>query len=247
MSGRFRYAGMPEMLSEQETYRCRKYVTRHKAAFKVYNTFLIDCDALQRPFNLDCRHCKLAHGGTCCEGGQPYPVETWQVPYIEQAAKAAMHLTPAGESRGIWDRWMRAGTISQYEGNCRFFADLGGCHGCALHAFAEAQGQDLYLYKPFSCQLYPLDLIQMGEQLLITALTEETAAFSRWGTDYLETFYCASLSRRKERDDFPEDWFAPDGYRPAYEWGLSLLRRQYGEELETAVVEACTGNLSDRP
>ncbi|NGQ97116.1 DUF3109 domain-containing protein [Brevibacillus sp. SYP-B805] len=245
--GSCRYYGTPEPMGEKEAYHCMKYVKRRKADLVRYGSFLIDREALRTPLHLDCLHCRQVHGMTCCEGGQPYAVDAWQIPFIDREAAAVLtgYLDPGriarAEKHGIWEQGNRLGSIPLHEGSCYYCTAINGSRGCALHAHAEATGQDLYALKPLSCQLYPLEMIEMGDRVLITAVTAQTATFSRWGTDYLEQFYCASLPRRLAAAHLADDLFAVEGYRPAYLWGLRLIQDAFGEQTADAVREICAG------
>lgn len=227
---RFRFVGTPDPMTQKEAYQCEKYMKRNRESIVRVGDFLIDVPALLSPFHLDCWNCRAVHGATCCEDGQPYAVDHWQIPVIEEELPAiSARLEDPRErdnwsDRGIWEPGQPPGTIRTRHGDCLFFQEIGGRYGCAIHAYAEAEGSDLFRLKPISCQLYPIDLIDTGSGILFTAVTPETSSFSRWGTDYLEHFYCASLERRKLARHLDETAFAVDGYRPAYEWNLPLLR-----------------------
>ena len=238
----FRYVGTPDPMNRREQYHCEKYIRRNKAALVEVGAFLVDVAALRRLFHLDCANCRTVHRQTCCEGGQPYALEPDQASALERELPAiAEHFARNGfanqwSKKRIWDERQPAGTIRLEHDKCLFYREINGQFGCAIHAYAEQTGARLYPLKPFSCQLYPLDLIDTGKGILLTAVTEETAAFSRWGTDYLEQFYCASLSRRRLAAHLDEKHFAIDGYRPAYTWNLPLLR--YLLQGDAARVEA---------
>jgi hypothetical protein len=230
----YRYAGTPDPMGEREAYHCERYLKRNKAAMLPVGRFLIDIPALLTPFHLDCFHCREVHRETCCENGQPYALDSWQIPMLEKEAPAiAERFLSEREwetysQSGIFESGSTAGTIRLRNGNCLFFTEWDGRPACAIHAYAEETGRDLYPIKPISCQLYPLDLIDTGECVLVTALQEETAAFSRWGTDYLDRFYCASVDRRRQAKHIDPSLFALEGYRPAYQWGISIIRRMIG-------------------
>lgn len=232
----FRYVGTPDPMSPKEVYHCEKYLKRNKAAMVLAGGYLVDVDALLSLFHLDCWNCRAVHRETCCEGGQPYAVEEWQIPIMELEIPAIanrladVRQRKQWEALGVWDPQQSPGTIRMQHGNCLFFQENDGRYGCAIHAYAEQMGQELHPLKPFSCQLYPLDLIETEEGVLLTAVTEETSTFSRWGTDYLEQFYCASQERRRHATHLDDELFAVEGYRPAYEWNLPLLRYLLKEE-----------------
>lgn len=234
----FRYVGTPDPMTEREAYHCEKYIKKNKDKMVQKGQYLIDTTALLSLFHLDCWNCRSVHRETCCEGGQPYSVEKWQIPIIErEIPEISKRLTDEQVKKsllkdGVWDERELAGTIRMRHGNCLFYQENNGRYGCAIHAYTEERGLDVHTLKPFSCQLYPIDLIDTGEHILLTAVTEETSSFSRWGTDYLEQFYCASQERRRLAVHVSDEVFAVDGYRPAYEWNLPLLRFLLQEEAE---------------
>lgn len=237
----YKYYGTPDAMPEKEAYHCAKYIKRNQENIVVIGRFLIDTEALRTPFNLDCFQCRLVHRETCCENGQPYAVDQWQVPLLEQAAPTITenYFSPIAQKQteqyGIWGRDRVPGTLRLQHGSCIFFTEINGVHCCSIHAHAEANSQEVYPVKPFSCQLYPIDLIDLGEQILITAVNPQTAPFSRWGTDYLDNFYCANLERRKQANHIDGNLFAIDQYRPAYQWGLTTIEHAFGKEAAEAV------------
>lgn len=241
---RYGYYGTPDRMPEREAYHCKKYVKRKAERIIVSGRYLIDTAALATLFHLDCFRCHLVHRETCCENGQPYAAAAWQIAEIEQAVPAvAMNYLHASAQKkindgGVWEKGSSAGALPMNHGNCIFLAEVNGQSCCSLHAYAEANQREVYPIKPFSCQLYPLDLIQIGEQILITALNQETAPFSRWGNDYLESFYCASIDRRRQANHLDPGLFSIEGYRPAYQWGLELLCHAFGQEVHDAVKTA---------
>ncbi|GED55929.1 DUF3109 family protein [Brevibacillus formosus] len=226
----FRYVGTPDPMSDKEAYHCEKYIKKNKHSLVRAGQYLVDITALSALFHLDCWNCRTVHRETCCEGGQPYAVEEWQIPILEgEIPSISAGLQDESERNhwllhGVWDRNEPPGTIRMRHGNCLFYQEKDGRYGCAIHAYAEQAGREVEPLKPFSCQLYPIDLIDTEEGILLTAVTNETSSFSRWGTDYLEQFYCASPARRKLATHIDDKLFALDGYRPAYEWNLPLLR-----------------------
>lgn len=232
-----RYVGTPEPMMHHERYHCEKYIKRNKASLIRAGRYLVDTKALLALFHLDCGHCRQVHRETCCEGGQPYAVDDWQVTLLEQELPAIASYAQDARVRekmtakDVWDQ--NAGTIRMQHGNCLFYQELSaGSFGCAIHAYAEKTGRELEPLKPFSCQLYPLDLIETDQGILVTAVTQETSSFSRWGTDYLDNFYCASPERRKQAVHLEEQLFSLSGYRPAYLWNLALLRYVLQDEAD---------------
>ncbi|MFD2372033.1 DUF3109 family protein [Brevibacillus sp. GCM10020057] len=247
---RFRYVGTPDPMTQKEAYHCEKYIKKHRQKLYRAGAFWIDVDALLAPFHLDCWNCRDVHGETCCEGGQPYAVDKRQIPVLEEHLPMITERLQDEKERanwqayGIWELGKPPGTIRMKHGNCLFYRELDGKYGCAIHAYAEQTESELQPLKPFSCQLYPLDLIETGEGILLTAVTSETSSFSRWGTDYLDHFYCASQERRKQAGHLDDALFALEGYRPAYEWNLPLLRyllQDDAERVESLLAEGAAG------
>ncbi|MGE5703096.1 MAG: DUF3109 domain-containing protein [Clostridia bacterium] len=237
----YRYYGTPDPMPRQEAYLCERYMKQHKAQLYLFDRYLLDLPALLRPFHLDCFNCHRVHRETCCENGQPYAVEQWQQPLLDEVTEqiAQTYLPDSVKQlvcqHGIWENVRRPGTIRLHHGTCLFAQSINGQLCCSIHAHAEGTGRDVYDVKPFSCQLYPLELIQVGSHVLITALTEETASFSRWGFDYLDEFYCANQERRRLATHLDESLFSLEGYRPAYQWGETLLRRAFGDSIADAI------------
>ncbi|USG63790.1 DUF3109 family protein [Brevibacillus ruminantium] len=234
-SSHFRYIGTPDQMNEKEAYSCKKYIKSHRESMKRVGNLLIDLPALLTPFHLDCGNCRHVHHETCCEGGQPYALENKQADLLEKMSGAIANQFWSESAQrklaaeGIWDKHFGVGTIRMDHSNCLFYKEINGSYGCSIHAYAQKAGMDVVPLKPFSCQLYPLELIDTGDMVLVTALTGETAAFSRWGTDYLQHFYCASMDRRKAAQHLDAELFALDGYKPAYQWNLLLLQAYLGE------------------
>ncbi|WP_139489526.1 DUF3109 family protein [Brevibacillus dissolubilis] len=233
----YRYYGTTDPMPKSEAYRCSKYLKRHKDDILLIGQYLIDTTALMTPCNLDCFHCSSVHRETCCEGGQPYSVDGWQIPLLEQEGPQIIERFFTGSAHryasqhGIWDREKEAGTPATCSGSCLFYREVDGTRLCAIHAHAIRADKDVYSLKPFSCQLYPIELIQLGSYVLITALTEETAPFSRWGYDYLDSFYCSNLKKRQVATHIDPDRFRVEDYQPAYVWGEEVISRAFGPEL----------------
>lgn len=230
----YSFVGTSDPMTSSEVYHCEKYLKRNKNSLIQAGEYLVDTAALLALFHLDCGNCRRVHRETCCEGGQPYAVDRGQIPLLESewpAIAAQMgDSCKAGKwlEHGMWDR--QPGVIRMEHGNCLFYQERNGRYGCAIHAYAEQLERDVLALKPFSCQLYPLDIIATDQGILLTAVTKETSTFSRWGTDYLEQFYCASKERRKVATHIDKSLFALDGYRPAYMWNLPLFRSLLGDE-----------------
>lgn len=228
------YYGTQDALSTKETYHYKKYMKR--ANIQVMGRFRFD-PALFMPVNLDCLNCKLVHSTTCCEGGQPYSMESANSKLLHTHSEAIIqkHLDPTRLRIAQETGYMETAsadpfspTIKQCEGNCFFLGNQGDQFYCSIHRYALESELSPWLLKPFSCSLFPLDIIQDEDKLLIMAVTPETASFSRWGKDY-EHFFCINYEKRKEAELSPE-LFSIKDYQPAWTWSQDLLEQSFGKE-----------------
>ncbi|PWK10257.1 DUF3109 family protein [Tumebacillus permanentifrigoris] len=250
----YRFIGTPLDLTEGEAYHLRKYWKKGRQARAILPlaAFEVDVDvaALQTLVQLDCAHCHLAHVASCCEGGFPFPPAKELLPMLDEHLDGiAAYLTPERVrhllQKGLYERHLETAghqTIGTFAGDCTF------CHveeqgpACMAHRYAVQAGLAPESVKPLSCLLYPLELIESEAdgRTLLTALTEQTAAFSRWGADYRLDFICANQDLRATDDEtdqspnirrnLPADVFALERYRPAYVEGQELLTSRYGAD-----------------
>lgn len=235
------YYGTKEQLSSKESYALKKY--RKRTAFTTYGNFLLD-PALFTLVNLDCNHCRKVHPSTCCEDGQPYSMtddaESLLMSHAKQIVQSyhtvkRNHEFSESGFLEISERTNGVRSIKKCDdGNCFFYVSNEQEGYCSIHRYAEQQQIDYMNIKPFSCSLFPLDIIQDDHFILLTALTEETMSFSRWGSEYAN-YLCINLSLRKTvKIDQP--YFSLQGYKPAWQWGQELLAKAFGEDLIEAII-----------
>lgn len=269
-AGEWRFVGTPLHLTEGEEYHLAKYwkkATRAGEIF-VWGRFEIDRAALQTRVLLDCANCHRAHVESCCEGGYPFPPGADLLPVLDEHLPqiVARHLDSAArehvEQNGLYEQHLETAghpTIGTLGGNCLFCRVEGEGPACMAHRYALEEGSRPEELKPLSCLLYPLDLLEDGTgRVRITALTEHTDRFSRWGSEYRQDFLCANYELRTAlaagtaepvraniRVELADDAFPPQDYRPAWQEGLDLLKRLYGEELG-AVLEEQLGQETEK-
>ncbi|KEO83634.1 phosphoribosyl-AMP cyclohydrolase [Tumebacillus flagellatus] len=258
----FLFTGTPLVLTEGEAYHLRKYWKKGRQAGTIQPLagFDVDADvdALQALVQLACAHCHRAHHASCCEGGFPFPPEEELLLQVDEHLDGIAELLPREVvrdllKRGLYEQHLETAghrTIGTYEENCKFCRVEGHGPACMAHRYALQSDMHPSAVKPLSCLLYPLDLIRSEEdgRTLLTALTERTARFSRWGADYRLDYLCANYELRGDpaaaaseniRKDLPPDVFARELYRPAYVEGRDLLATLYGEpfyhELQTLI------------
>jgi hypothetical protein len=273
---RFRFVGTPLDLTERETYYLLKYWKKGRAARTILSVevraekgrpqeFDLDLAALQTPVLLDCANCHLAHEESCCEGGFPFPPEEELLPVLDAqlAELGEKWLTPVVQehirAKGLYEQHVETGgfpTIGTFDGNCLFCRVEGQGPVCMAHRHALEKGMQAEELKPLSCLLYPLDLIEDERgRVLVTALTERTAAFSRWGEDYRLDFLCANRELRAAAEEgralrpnirrsLAAETFALDRYRPVWQEAQGLLTRLYGDELWQKLQDTMGGKKS---
>ncbi len=235
------YFGTNDALSSKEAYHYKKYMKR--ANIQAIGRFHFD-PVLFTSVNLDCLHCKLVHSTTCCEGGQPYSLEADNLNRLQTHAQAIIqkHLDPTRQKEAQATGYMETAssdsfspTIKGCDGDCFFLGKHGDQSFCSIHRYALENKLSPWLLKPFSCSLFPLDIIQDGDKLLITAITPETASFSRWGKDY-EHFFCVNIEKRKEAKLNPQ-FFSLKSYKPAWTWSQELLELSFGKECIETILQ----------
>ncbi|WP_134703496.1 DUF3109 family protein [Ammoniphilus sp. YIM 78166] len=227
------YYGTNDALSSKEAYHYKKYMKR--ANIQTMGRFHFD-PVLFTPVNLDCLNCKLVHSTTCCEGGQPYSMKPDNLNRLHLHAQEIIqtHLDPKRQKEAQETGYIESvsetfsPTIKDCEGDCFFLGKQESQSFCSIHRYALENKLSPWLLKPFSCSLFPLDIIEDGEKLLITAITPETAPFSRWGKDY-EHFFCVNYQKRKEAELSPE-LFSLKNFKPAWTWSQELLEQSFGKE-----------------
>ncbi|MGZ4164468.1 MAG: hypothetical protein ACXVDB_08255 [Tumebacillaceae bacterium] len=264
------FVGTPLSLTDGEAYHLQKYLKKGRAAGTIvaWERFDLDLAALRTPVQLDCQNCHLAHQESCCEGGFPFPPATELLPVLDAHinAIAAEHLPEAVraqiEQQGLYASHLETAgypTIGTYAGNCLFCQTEAHGPACMAHRYALQTGMAPEELKPLSCLLYPLDLIaDSNGRVLVTALTERTASFSRWGADYRLDFLCGNRElrvaiatgeheevRANIRRELPDDAFALDRYRPAYQEAKATLLHLYGEALWNEI-DTRIGNLPEK-
>ncbi len=231
----FLYFGTQDELSKKEAFHFKKYYKR--TMHFSFGRFVID-PAIFTGVNLDCMNCHHVHSLTCCEGGQPYSTDRKSeeklkkvAPFIIQQYLDKNRQQEADES-GYMEEYATgplSPTIKLCEGNCFFYVKGDRESYCSIHRYALDHQRFPLELKPMSCSLFPLDIIQIDSTLFITAITPETAPFSRWGHEYMDHL-CISLKKR-EVAAISSDFFSLSGYRPAWEWCSDLLQQTFGDEL----------------
>lgn len=240
------YYGTQENLSKKEEFHFKKY--RKNTSFLRYKHFYID-PAIYTPINLDCKHCHIAHASSCCENGQPYSMTQEAENRLKDHAPDIIkqYLDEVRSNDALLHGYMEQLTTSNTStfntvqsiktcnGDCFFLHKTGQETYCSIHRYAEDKQVPPLELKPYSCTLFPLDIIQDQEEIILTTLTKETASFSRWGSQYSD-YLCIDLNVRKNTD-LADEYFTVESYKPAWEWNRSILEHSFGNELLKIISE----------
>lgn len=240
------YFGTQENLSKKEAFHLKKY--RKKTTLITYKQFYID-PAIFTPVNLDCNHCHMAHPSSCCENGQPYSMLHEAEKHLKLHAPQIIkeHLDEKrlkeASNHGYMEQlttnnsstFNTVQSIKACSGDCFFLRKTNEEAFCSIHRYAESKQVPPMELKPYSCTLFPLDIIQDDDEIILTTLTKETDSFSRWGTQYSD-YLCIDISLRKTKD-LASQYFTIDSYKPAWEWNRSLLEHSFGSDLIKVISE----------
>lgn len=234
-----RFYGTQEYLNETEDWLARQYVMKNlgNTIHPIENGTLLIDEALMTPVNLDCFHCHQVHGHNCCEKGQPYSMEGENLRAFEEHAFTILKENNQdgrffyAREKGIFEKTRKTNyypSIRTFQGNCLFLMEQEGVHLCLIHRYALDKGLNPFRIKPFSCSLFPLEIIEMDNHLLITALTKKIEYFSRWGSYYRKNYSCINRSLLPPHS--PKDYFPLENSKPAWFWGKDLLVSFWGKE-----------------
>ncbi|MED4046606.1 hypothetical protein ABEY65_23035 [Priestia aryabhattai] len=187
---------------------------------------LFDIRTLNRPVNLDCMNCHLAHTKGCCDGS-PYPpleedidVVSNKINVILKEAQSRSDYLKAKtliKEQGLLDN---RGSFITNCGKCIFSTKLSDSdtHVCSIHSYALNRDIDYTLLKPKGCMMYPLDSIVLSngkhfifgiddesatqivectnEEEKFFRIAEENKGFSRWNNNDLE-YICVNKKHRQ--------------------------------------------------
>lgn len=241
------YFGTQESLSNKESFHFKKY--RKKTNFITFKNFYID-PAIFTPINLDCTHCHIVHPSSCCENGQPYSMLPEAEKHLEthapQIIKDHLDIERLNEaSNHGYMEDLSTSSSSTFnivqsikttcDGDCFFLKKSAEESFCSIHRFAEKKQVNPFELKPYSCTLFPLEIIQDDDKVILTTLTRETESFSRWGKQYRD-YLCIDLGLRKS-NDLDDKYFTISNYKPAWEWNRSLLEHSFGNDLIDVISE----------
>lgn len=171
-----KYEDLIDDLSRDEDERYVDFL-RERPETLVYQNLVFDVKNLDSYYV--CEGCKQrkpkAH---CCSGHDleltEKDVETIGA-IIGEVAEMFPRLKPLAEGGKFW-RWgdgFEKMMRRRDNDDCIFL--MPGAKGCYLHAWAASRGLDPLECKPYICGLYPLTVLIIGDDVVITTVNKESA------------------------------------------------------------------------
>lgn len=169
------YEDLMDDLSMDTDQRYLEYV-KQKDGSVVIDNLVFDTEYLDVYYK--CEGCRRRnHKAFCCNG---YDVEltAHDVEVVEKHLSEVVKMFPkldkvleADYFWGYGDDFERVLSRKDNE-DCVFL--LPGSKGCMLHAYALENGLDPIDVKPYICSLYPVVVIVIGDEIVVTTFNEES-------------------------------------------------------------------------
>jgi len=167
-----------ELMDDLSTDSDTRYVEylKEKDRTLVIDNLIFDIDNLDSYYSCDgCK--KRAPEAYCCAG---YDVELTRrdleaiEAVIDDVLEAFPKLARKIKKDGFWDYGDEFERVVRRDDNddCIFILPKG--MGCILHAWAIDTGRDPIDVKPYICSLYPVVVIVIGDEVIISTLNDES-------------------------------------------------------------------------
>lgn len=184
-------------LSMDTDDRYKQYLRENPRTF-VYENLIFDVEHLDSYY--DCNGCKERKPGAfCCSGydveltGRDLEILDRVVPELVQRYPRLGRVLEGGRCWRHGDNFERVMRRKSND-DCIFL--MPGGKGCYLHAFAVSRGIEPMELKPYICSLYPVVVVIIGEEIVITTLNEESKQILETGDDA-----CSCGLRRGRKDN----------------------------------------------
>ena len=142
----------------------------------VHENLIFDVDNLDTYYN--CAGCKKKMSKAFCCAGYDLELTRRDINAIKGILPELIKYQPRLEPVINRDRFWRYGDefekvmIRKSNGDCAFLLPAG--RGCLIHAWAVQNQLDPLDFKPYVCSLYPVVVVVIGEEVVITTLNEES-------------------------------------------------------------------------
>jgi hypothetical protein len=192
-----RYENIIEELSQDTDIRYRDYLLRKRRTV-IHGNLILDLEHLDSFYA--CDGCSARHPRAFCCRNHELELTTADLETLEAVKPEVFTAFPrlaalAGRRGGLWrygDNFERV-MAQKSGGDCLFL--MPGGDGCWLHRFALERGLDPIDVKPYICSLYPVVVIVIDEQVVVTTLNRDSAKILETGDN---THACLAKKGRPE-------------------------------------------------
>lgn len=177
------YEDIIEELSLDTETRYRDYLL-HQPRTVVHHNLILDIESLDTYFN--CAGCRTRKPRAFCCQNHDLELTRQDLETIEKFRPEVFAAYPrlsamAAKHGGLWkygDGFER--TMAQKSnGECLFL--IPGGNGCYLHCFALERGLDPADVKPYICSLYPVVVVVIEDQVVVTTMNDASAKILETG------------------------------------------------------------------
>ncbi len=179
---RKRYEDLIDDLSRDEDDRYKDFLKDRPETY-VYDNLIFDLRHIDTYYN--CKGCKRRKPAAFCCRGHDLELTEGDIAAVEEVMPEVRRWYPRISRLLDSGRFWRWG--DSYEKMMRrksndecIFLMPGG--GCVLHAWALEQGLDPLDVKPYVCSLYPLVVIIIEDEVVITTVNDESESILDVGT-----------------------------------------------------------------
>lgn len=234
------YYDLDEGMVTEDIQKFKAYLLKRKLGLieTEEHIVLVDEAMLQKKINLNCFECTRKYQYGCC-AGTPCAMSEKNGGLLDQ------HLMNLEELLRDIDAQQYAtliekggfltanGKIKAIDGHCSLLIQHDGVYKCIAHKYALEQKIPPYDLCPLSCLMYPLEIMELVTEkrktlILVTAAVEEefAEAFSRWGS-----YKSLETSLECVNEEFSDEIFKKEEYRPIYEVNEKLLIHEFEKSL----------------
>jgi len=221
-----KYERLIDDLSRETDERYKQYLISRPRTL-VHQNLIFDLEHLDSYY--DCQGCRQKKRKAFCCADHDLELTDRDIAEIEKLLPAACAAFPGlarqVREKGFWEwgedfeRVMR----KKKSGECVFL--MPGAGGCYLHAWALSAGRDPFEVKPYVCALYPLAVILIGDEVVVTTVNRVSAKILDCGNG---VHPCAQKRGKKENHTLVQS--------------RAMLVRMFGEQVYKIVCDRAPGN-----